>query len=154
MWRTGAGERIVGYGALVGVAVLVYSTINWEFISYLEFSIIYQYRIPLLKGLGITLLLTAITMVSGYVSGVVLAIAYQLPFKPLRWVITVHVEIWRNTPLLVQLFWVHFALPVITGVSTSVFVSGVIAMSLQASAYLTEIARAPRSTTGSTAAEQ
>ena len=88
-----------------------------------------------------TLALTAITVVIGYVSGITLAILYQIPFKPLRWMITVHVEIWRNTPLLVQLFWVHFALPVITGVSTSVFVSGVIAMSLQASAYLTEIAR-------------
>ena len=141
LWRSGVGERIVGYGALVGFGVLIYSSINWEFLSYLDWSIVYQYRVPLLKGLGITLLLTAITMVIGYVSGVIMAIAYQVPFKPLRWVITVHVEIWRNTPLLVQLFWVHFALPVITGVSTSVFVSGVIAMSLQASAYLTEIAR-------------
>ena len=141
-WRSGLGERVVGFGALVGLGVLCYATINWEFLSYLEFSIVYKYRIPLLKGLGITLLLTAITMVIGYVSGVILAIAYQIPFKPLRWLITVHVEIWRNTPLLVQLFWVHFALPVLTGVSTTVFVSGVIAMSLQASAYLTEIARA------------
>ena len=141
LWRSGVGERVVGYGALLGFGVLLYSSINWEFLSYLDFSIVYKYRVPLLKGLGITLLLTAITMVIGYVSGVIMAIAYQIPFKPLRWAITVHVEIWRNTPLLVQLFWVHFALPVITGVSTSVFVSGVIAMSLQASAYLTEIAR-------------
>ena len=140
--RSGYGEGIVGYGALVGIALLVYSSINWEFLSYLDFSIVYKYRVPLLKGLGITLLLTGITIVIGYVLGVTLAILYQIRFKPLRWAITVHVEIWRNTPLLVQLFWVHFALPAITGVSTSVFVSGVIAMSLQASAYLTEIARA------------
>ena len=142
LWRSGVGERIIGYGSLVGLGVLFYNTVNWEFLSYLEFSIVYQYRIPLLKGLGITLLITAITMVIGYISGVILAIAYQIPFKPLRWVITVHVEIWRNTPLLVQLFWVHFALPVLTGVPTTVFVSGIIALSLQASAYLTEIARA------------
>jgi len=142
LWRSDIGERIAGYGALVGLGILLYNTINWEFLSHLDFSIIYKYRLALLKGLGITLLLTAITMAVGYVTGVILAIAYQIRFKPLRWIITVHVEIWRNTPLLVQLFWVHFALPVLTGVSTSVFVSGVIAMSLQASAYLTEIARA------------
>ena len=139
----GAGIRAVNtFTHLIALALLLYRGVNWEFISYLDFSIVYKYRIPLLKGLGMTLALTGITIVIGYVSGVLLAILYQVPFKPLRWVITVHVEIWRNTPLLVQLFWVHFALPVLTGVPTSVFVSGIIAMSLQASAYLTEIARA------------
>ena len=140
--RSGAGERVVGYGSLLGLAALAYVSIDWEFLSHLDFSIIYQYRLPLLKGLGMTLALTAITVVIGYVAGILLAILYQIPLRPLRWAITVHVEIWRNTPLLVQLFWVHFALPALTGVSTSVFVSGIIAMSLQASAYLTEIARA------------
>ena len=140
--RSGAAERFFGYGSLIALAAFCYTSIDWEFLSYLEFSIVYQYRLPLLKGLGMTLMLTAITVVVGYVSGILLAILYQIPFKPLRWMITVHVEIWRNTPLLVQLFWVHFALPAVTGVSTTVFVSGIIAMSLQASAYLTEIARA------------
>ena len=129
--RSGAAERFFGYGSLIALAAFCYTSINWEFLSYLEFSIVYQYRLPLLKGLGMTLVITASTVVIGYVSGVLLAILYQIPFKPLRWVIAVHVEIWRNTPLLVQLFWVHFALPVLTGVSTSVLVSGIIAMSLQ-----------------------
>ena len=140
--RSGAAERFFGYGSLIALAAFCYTSIDWEFLSYLEFSIVYKYRLPLLKGLGMTLAITAATMVIGYVSGVLLAILYQIPFKPLRWIIAVHVEIWRNTPLLVQLFWVHFALPAVTGVSTSVLVSGIIAMSLQASAYLTEIARA------------
>ena len=140
--RSGTAERFFGYGSLLALAALCYVSIDWEFFSYLDFSIVYKYRVPLLKGLGMTLVITASTVVIGYVSGILLAILYQIPFKPLRWVITVHVEIWRNTPLLVQLFWVHFALPVITGVSTTVLVSGIIAMSLQASAYLTEIARA------------
>ena len=140
--RSGAAERFFGYGSLLALAAFCYTSIDWEFLSHLEFSIVYTYRLPLLKGLGMTLTLTAITVVVGYVSGILLAILYQIPFKPLRWLIAVHVEIWRNTPLLVQLFWVHFALPAVTGVSTSVFVSGIIAMSLQASAYLTEIARA------------
>src|SRR5690606_36082533 len=68
-------------------------------------------------------------------------ILYRLHWRPIRWAVFWYVEIWRNTPLLVQLFWVHFALPQITGISTPTYVSGVIAMSLQASAYLTEIAR-------------
>jgi polar amino acid transport system permease protein len=149
--RSAAFERALGFGALIGIGVLLYSTINWQFLSYLDFGIVYTYRMPLLQGLGITLLLTGISMVVGYITGVLMAIAYQIPpfrilwlpwrIAPWRWVITVHVELWRNTPLLVQLFWVHFALPVVTGIPTTVFVSGVIALSLQASAYLTEIAR-------------
>jgi len=141
-WRPGAGERAIGFVALVALVVLIARSINWEFVSYLQPMIVYEYRVALLRGLGITLMVTGITLVAGYVAGVAMAIAYQLPFAPLRWIITVHVEIWRNTPLLVQLFWVHFALPVVTGVPTSLLVSGILAMTLQASAYLTEIARA------------
>jgi len=150
--RSAAFEQTTGFGALIGIGILIYMSVKWEFLSYLDFGIVYTYRVPLLKGLGITLLLTVITMVIGYVVGVFLAISYQIPplrftwlpwaLAPWRWLITAHVELWRNTPLLVQLFWVHFALPNLTGISTTVFVSGVIALSLQASAYLTEIARA------------
>ena len=136
------GERTVGYAALVGLFVLAWQSINLEFASQLKPMIIYEYRLALFRGLGITLMVTGITFVAGFVAGVTMGIAYQLPFAPLRWIITAHVEIWRNTPLLVQLFWVHFALPVLTGVSTNLIVSGIVAMSLQASAYLTEIARA------------
>jgi His/Glu/Gln/Arg/opine family amino acid ABC transporter permease subunit len=141
-WRSGAGERTVGYAALVGLVVLIWQSINWEFASQLQPMIIYEYRLALLRGLGITLIATGVTLVAGFVAGVAMGIAYQLPFAPLRWIITAHVEIWRNTPLLVQLFWVHFALPVLTGVPTNLLVSGILAMTLQASAYLTEIARA------------
>ncbi len=150
--RSAAFERGVGFGALIAIGLLLYSTIKWQFLSYLDFGIVYTYRVPLLKGLGITLLLTGITMVVGYITGVLMAIAYQIPpfrilwlpwrMAPWRWLIAAHVELWRNTPLLVQLFWVHFALPELTRIPTTVFVSGVIALSLQASAYLTEIARA------------
>ena len=48
----------------------------------------------------------------------------------------------RDTPLVVALFWIHFALPVATGISTTAFESGFIAMALQSSAYLADVARA------------
>ena len=65
-----------------------------------------------------------------------------MPIGPLRWLIVAYVELWRNTPLIVQLFWVHFGLPVITGVSTTALESGFLALTLQSSAYLADIARA------------
>ena len=107
-WRSGAGERTVGYAALVGLVVLIWQSINWEFASQLQPMIIYEYRLALLRGLGITLMATGVTLVAGFVAGVAMGIVYQLPFAPLRWIITAHVEIWRNTPLLVQLFWAMY----------------------------------------------
>ncbi len=59
-----------------------------------------------------------------------------------RWLILVYVEVWRNTPLIVQLFWIHFGLPLLTGISTTAFASGFLALALQSSAYLADIARA------------
>lgn len=71
-----------------------------------------------------------------------LAIVSQSPIAPLRWLVVGFVEIFRNTPLLVQLVWIHFALPLVTGISTTALQSGVIGITLQASAYFTEIVRA------------
>lgn len=135
-------EHIAAVLCAAGIAWLLYEQVNWKFLSALDFSVVYTYRVALLKGLGMTLLLTAITIVLAVVIGVALAILYRLPSPIVRTFVYCYVELWRNTPLLVQLFWVHFALPQITGFSTPTYVSGVIAMTLQASAYLTEIARA------------
>ncbi len=135
-------EHAAAMACSAGFIWLLYENVNWEFLSSLDFKVVYTYRTALLKGLGMTLLLTLITMVLAVMIGVTLAILYRIPSRPIRAFVYVYVEVWRNTPLLVQLFWVHFALPEITGYSTPTYVSGVIAMTLQASAYLTEIARA------------
>jgi polar amino acid transport system permease protein len=52
------------------------------------------------------------------------------------------VEFGRNTPILVQLIWVHFAWPEILGIKFSAWTSAVIALSLQSSGYLAEEFRA------------
>jgi polar amino acid transport system permease protein len=89
-----------------------------------------------------TLGITATSLAVGLSFGVIIAVLLQLPIGPLRWLIVAYVELWRNTPLIVQLFWVHFGLPVLTGISTTALESGFIALTLQSSAYLADIARA------------
>jgi polar amino acid transport system permease protein len=66
----------------------------------------------------------------------------QVRLRPVRWLIGAYLEIFRNTPLVLQLFWIHFALPKLTGISTTPFQSGFIVMALQSSAYLADVARA------------
>lgn len=116
--------------------------LNWDLLLSLDFSVVWEYREVLLSGLLVTLALTACAAVSGLVCGTILAIASQSNIAPLRWIVIAFVEIWRNTPLLVQLIWIHFALPLVTGINTTALESGVIGITLQAAAYFTEIVRA------------
>ena len=135
-------SNLVVFSILVTLAGLLAYYLNWDLIFSLNFSVVWEYRQVLLKGLLLTLALTACAAVSGLVFGTLLAIASQSPFALLRWTVAAFVEIWRNTPLLVQLIWIHFALPLVTGINTTALQSGVIGITLQAAAYFTEIVRA------------
>ncbi|MGH6953903.1 MAG: amino acid ABC transporter permease [Alphaproteobacteria bacterium] len=128
--------------AFVAVLALVAYSLNWELVRSLEPEVVWEYRVALLEGLLLTLLITAIATAFGLMLGTILAIMSQSPVAPLRWIVVAYVEVWRNTPLLVQLIWIHFALPILTGVTTTAFESGVLTMTLQSSAYFTEIVRA------------
>jgi His/Glu/Gln/Arg/opine family amino acid ABC transporter permease subunit len=118
------------------------SAINWSFVSGLDFTVVYTYRIALLQGLLNTVLISALSLLLGLAVGLAFACLLYVPFAPLRWLIVSYIEILRDTPLVVALFWIHFALPIVTGLSTTVFESGFIAMALQSSAYLADVSRA------------
>lgn len=127
--------------ALALLAWLV-ADVNWSFVRQLDFSVIYQYRTALLQGLLNTVLITFFSLLLGLVLGFAFACVAYVPFAPLRWLVGAYIEVLRDVPLVVILFWIHFALPVVTGISTTAFESGFIAMALQSSAYLADVARA------------
>jgi His/Glu/Gln/Arg/opine family amino acid ABC transporter permease subunit len=130
--------------ALVVLALLVWvaGKVDWSFVATLDFSVIYTYRIALLDGLLNTILITAISLLLGLALGLLFACLLQVRVAPLRWAILAYIEVLRDIPLAVALFWIHFALPYATGISTTAFESGFIAMALQSSAYLADVARA------------
>ena len=127
---------------LAAIAIGIYNFIDWSQISGLDFRILVKFWRPLAIAAGMTIAVTTAALALGLVLGICLAIVLELPIGPLRYVINAYIELWRNTPLIVQLFWVHFGLPVATGISTTALQSGLIALSLQSSAYLADIARA------------
>ena len=147
-----ARPRPAGFGFLlssalptavaIALAGWLASTVNWSFVATLDFSVIYTYRVALLQGLLNTLLITSLSVLLGLVLGLLFACLLHVPVAPLRWLILAYIEVLRDTPLVVALFWIHFALPVVTGISTSAFQSGFVAMALQSSAYLADVARA------------
>jgi polar amino acid transport system permease protein len=95
----------------------------------------------LLKGVGWTLALTAISAIIGVAVGV--ACAWSRASGPLwlKWVVGSYVELIRNTPFIVQLFFIYFGLPA-AGVKLSPETASVIAMVVNLGAYATEIIRA------------
>jgi polar amino acid transport system permease protein len=97
---------------------------------------------PLLaKGVAWTIGLTAISAVIGVGVGTCFAWARTYGGTALKWVVGTYVELIRNTPFIVQLFFVYFGLPA-AGVRLSPEVASIIAMAVNLSAYATEIIRA------------
>src|SRR6187402_871763 len=97
---------------------------------------------PLLAiGVAWTLGLTAISSVLGMFMGMAFAWARASGPTWLRWVVGTYVELIRNTPFIVQLFFIFFGLPA-AGFKLSPEVASVIAMVMNLGAYATEIIRA------------
>jgi His/Glu/Gln/Arg/opine family amino acid ABC transporter permease subunit len=98
--------------------------------------------IPLLgTGLLMTLKISSLAMLLGLVLGGALGLASMSRFAPARWFVRGYVDFIRGTPLLIQIFLVYFALPVI-GINLPEFWAGVIALALNAAGFLAEIFRA------------
>ncbi len=95
----------------------------------------------LLRGVLWTLGLTAISMAIGMVVGIACAWARSSGPKALQLFVGAYVELIRNTPFIVQLFFIFFGLPSL-GVKLSPELASVIAMVLNLGAYATEIIRA------------
>ena len=101
----------------------------------------------LLLGSITTLQLTAFSVVLGLIGGTLLGIARLSPIWPLRIASRIYIEFFRGTPLLVQIFMIYFGIPALINnlggsFSFDRFAAAILALSLNASAYLAEIVRA------------
>lgn len=92
-------------------------------------------------GTRITLALTLLASVGGLLLGVLAATAKLSRVAPLRWLASGYIELFRGTPLLVQLFFLYFALPQLTHVTLPAFTTAALGLSLFAGAYTAEIVR-------------
>jgi polar amino acid transport system permease protein len=106
-----------------------------------DFTVLWQNRRLLASGLGYTLLFTAICVALGLLVGLVTGIA-RLSRNPLIAVpMRAYIEVFRCTPVLVQLVWIYYALPVLTGFELSAPVAATIGLSLYGGAFYSEIIR-------------
>jgi L-cystine transport system permease protein len=94
----------------------------------------------MLKGAGYTLLFAVASMFGGLLLGFVLAVARIVPWRPVQLPAAAYVSLMRGTPLLVQVFVIYYGLPSI-GIEFSPTTAGMLALSLNAGAYLSESLR-------------
>lgn len=98
--------------------------------------------IPLLmRGLQITISAALLGFVIAVVLGLFFAVIMRSKSKLVRWPLGVFLEFVRDTPLLIQLFFIYYVLPVY-GIIAPAFLTGAIAIGVQYSAYMAEVYRA------------
>jgi len=96
----------------------------------------------LLSGLTTTIYISVVSIIISMILGMLVALPSLSKNKFLSYLNITYVEIVRAIPLLVLILWVYYGLPIMTGISFSPFVSGIIALSISESAFQAEIFRA------------
>jgi polar amino acid transport system permease protein len=106
-----------------------------------DFSFLWAYRWLILAGLGVTIAYTVGTILLGLLIGLVTGLL-RLSRNPMIIApLVAYVEIFRCTPLLVQIVWFYYALPVVLGIDIPAQVAAVLVLSLYTGAFYAEIIR-------------
>ncbi len=115
-----------------------------------QIAVILQRYYPyFLDGVKNTLIIAAMSVVLGVVFGTLMAIMRMCRIKPLRWLAVAYIEFVRGTPLMVQLMFIFYGLPMV-GIefpdvsfipNFSRFMAGIVAMSINSCAYVAEVIR-------------
>ena len=95
----------------------------------------------LISGITTTIYISTISIIIAMIVGLLIAIPAITKNKYLTYINIFYVEVVRSVPLLVLILWVYYGLPILTGLSFSPFVSGIIALSISESAFMAEIFR-------------
>ena len=113
----------------------------------LDFSFLSEYMPYFFDGVNWTLIISAISVLCGVVLGSILTFMKRSKFtilkiNPLKAIATAYIEIIRGTPMLLQIMIVYYAFDELLGINMAPLPAGIIAVSLNSAAYVSEIIRA------------
>ena len=109
---------------------------RWDFASIID-------NWPVLwVGVKGTVFIFVVTVVLGLSLGLIVGMMRHARAKAVRWPATAFVEVFRNTPVLVQIVWFYYAFPILTGIDVDPFLAAVLGISLNTAAFSAEIFRA------------
>ncbi|WP_145135402.1 amino acid ABC transporter permease [Roseomonas gilardii] len=106
-----------------------------------DFYFIWGYRWLFLQGLGVTIAFTIGIVLIGLVVGLMAGLGRLAPYAIVRWIAQAYIEVFRCTPVLVQLVWFYYALPILSGIDMSATSAAMLALSLYGGAFYAEIIR-------------
>ena len=113
----------------------------------MDFSVLNGYYGVLMEGTKYTILVSLVSLVVGFVLGLLICLMKMSNFKVLKLLSSAYVQILRGTPLFVQVVIIYFGLPQLgidfpdIGPISSKFIAGAFALSINSSAYIAEIFR-------------
>jgi polar amino acid transport system permease protein len=107
----------------------------------LDWSIIPASAGALAHGALITIGLTILTMLIAVPCGIVVAMLRESRLRPVAFVATCFVELFRNLPIILVVYWAFYVMPVLFDLAFSPFVTGLVALSLNNTAYNSETFR-------------
>lgn len=114
----------------------------------MDFSFVNDYYLSYIQGAGVTVLLSFLALLFGFMVGLVACVCKISKNIILRWIANIYIEIIRDTPLLVQVMIIAFGFPMLLGVKyptmfgyDDTFTGVVIALILNSGAYIAEILR-------------
>ena len=106
-----------------------------------DFAILTKYSHLFWLGLGFTIAYTVGTVFLGTVIGLFVGIMRLGRWPVIDWLLIAYIELFRCTPLLVQIIWFYYAFPVVIGVNIPAHVAAVSVLSLYGGAFYAEIVR-------------
>lgn len=106
-----------------------------------DWSVITTNLPRLLDGLWLTLWIAVVVIVISMILAIPVALLRMSNIEVVRWLAQLYIEIFRCTPLLVQLFWVYYAMPTLTGITIPGTISAIIALTLNLTAFMAEAYR-------------
>ncbi|MGG1514572.1 ectoine/hydroxyectoine ABC transporter permease subunit EhuC [Paenibacillus oryzisoli] len=107
----------------------------------MKWSEAFHYLPLLLKGAMVTLEITLFAIVLSAIISFAVGLLRLSKRKYVRLIATIYVEVFRGTSLLVQLFWLYFALPMLLNIQITAMVVAVLALGLNYGAYGSEVVR-------------
>lgn len=106
-----------------------------------DWAIIWSSLPALMRGAWITILLTVLTMLLAVPLGILLALMRESRFRPVAGLATAYVELMRNLPIILVVYWAFYVLPMISGWALSPFATGLVALVANNAAYNSETFR-------------
>lgn len=106
-----------------------------------DFSFLWGYRELFLKGLWVSIAFTIGSIVLGFLIGMISSRAKLSKHAVFRLMGNVYIELFRCTPVLVQLIWIYYALPILLGIQISAVTACILSLSLYGGAFYAEIIR-------------